>query len=116
VRNPYDPFAPTALPLFDQPIEDTYLPIEPSRAAKESIRDKLPELRAKVLAYFRSVGELGATDEEGQAATGLEGNCFRPRRGELVKADLVTDSGRRRPLQSGRMGTVWVIRNRVVTA
>jgi predicted transcriptional regulator len=50
----------------------------------------------------------GMTDDEIQRALKLDGNTERPRRCELVKAGLLTDSGRARLTRSGRRATVWV--------
>ena len=102
--NVYDRFETDDLPLFD-----VFEPISPSRAAKQAIKEKLPELRARVYDRLAVLGEVGATDEQLQDSLGMEPNTQRPRRYELVKMGLVTDSGRRRPLKSGKMGTVWQV-------
>jgi hypothetical protein len=100
--NAFDRFETTDLPLFDEPVN-------PSAAAKASILDKLPDLRRKVLdALHRH--ESGLTDEELQDVCMMEPNTERPRRRELVQAGLVMDSGRRRPLKSGKAGTVWQVK------
>ena len=97
--------------MFDEPL---YWPPEepanPSAAAKASILDKLPELRAKVFEFIKAKGERGCTDEEIQDGLPMEPNTERPRRYELVKMGRVIDSGRRRPLKSGKSGTVWEAR------
>jgi hypothetical protein len=46
-----------------------------------------------------------------QEITRLEPNTERPRRRELVQQGLVEDSGLRRPLKSGKSGTVWVAKS-----
>ena len=81
-----------------------------SQAAAESIRPKAKQLRLKVLAFIRGTGEGGATDHEIQAGLGMNPSTQRPRRGELVKAGLVENSGRTRATPSGRQATVWVSR------
>lgn len=53
-------------------------------------------------------GPQGATDAEVEAALGMRHQTASARRRDLVKADLVTDSGQRRATDSGRQATVWV--------
>jgi hypothetical protein len=100
--NAFDRFPTTGLPLFDEPIN-------PSAAAKEAITHKLPELRHRVLSAL-VLHPYGLTDEELQDVCRMEPNTERPRRRELVQAGLVMDSGRRRPLKSGKAGTVWQVK------
>jgi hypothetical protein len=64
--------------------------------------------REKVLAFVRSRGREGATDEEIQEALGMNPSTERPRRIELYKVDLVYDSGTLRPTRSGRKAVVWM--------
>lgn len=78
-----------------------------SVAAGERIREDAGTLRGRVLAYIRGAAERGATDEEMQAALDMNPSTQRPRRGELVEAGLVMDSGITRPTKSGRQATVW---------
>ena len=66
------------------------------------------DLRTRVLAFIRSRGADGATDSEGEAALAMMPQTYTPRRGELVEAAAVIDSGNRRPTPSGRMAAVWV--------
>jgi hypothetical protein len=110
--NAYQPFNDDGGGLFDTPMPDPhfdkYEPANPSRAAKESIKEALPELRAKVFEFIKAQGERGCTDEQIQDGLPMEPNTERPRRYELVKMGRVVDSGRRRPLKSGKSGTVWV--------
>ncbi len=78
-----------------------------SVAAAKAIEPNAETLRACVLAYLRAV-KSGATDEEIQEVTGMEGNTERPRRTELVRLGLVKDSGQVRKTRSGRDAVVWV--------
>ena len=80
-----------------------------SQSAREKLADSMPELRAKVFRYLLARGDEGATDEEMQLALEMNPSTQRPRRGELVAAGVVCDSGRRRELRSGNKGTVWVV-------
>jgi hypothetical protein len=52
-------------------------------------------------------GAGGITDEALSFDLGLSGSSVRPRRGELVKAGLVYDSGMTRQTASGRLATAW---------
>jgi hypothetical protein len=79
-----------------------------SRAAAEAIAPAAGTLRATVLAYLVRCEESGATDEEMQTAIGMAQNTQRPRRGELVRAGFVRDSGKTRPTRSGRNASVWI--------
>lgn len=69
-------------------------------------------LRARVLGFIVSQGAHGATDDEGEAALGIEPQTYRLRRGELVAPGLVVDSGRPRNTVSGRPAAVWMTSNR----
>jgi len=79
-----------------------------SDAAAKAIERQTGGLRERVLAYIRSRGTDGATDQETQAMLGLACQTQTPRRRELAKAGAVVDSGRRRLTQSGRAATVWI--------
>lgn len=79
-----------------------------SRAAAEKIAPSAAALREQVLAFIRSRGTQGATDEEVQDALGMLGNTQRPRRGELVDSGHVRDSHQTRGTKSGRAAKVWV--------
>ena len=81
---------------------------ETSRQAAEAIRPSAPTLRELVERYIREQGTHGATDQELQRQLCVDANTERPRRGELVDAGKVRDSGRTRPTSSGRRATVWV--------
>lgn len=84
---------------------------ETSKAAAKAMTGKPSDLaRQKVADAIRNAGERGLTDQECEVATGLSGNCVRPRRIELESAGLVVDSGKRRKTASGRMAVVWVRR------
>jgi hypothetical protein len=53
-------------------------------------------------------GVNGLTDEETSHRTGFRLSSADKRRGELMKAGLVVDSGRRRPTTSRSPAIVWV--------
>lgn len=72
------------------------------------IAEHAPSLRDRILATIRESGPDGLTDDEGEAMLGIIAQTYTPRRGELVRAGLVRDSGERRPTSSGRPAAVWV--------
>lgn len=80
---------------------------DPSKAAAEVIQPAVNGLALRVLEYIRSRGIEGATDEEQQLATGIEGNTQRPRRDKLWKAGLIRRHGKR-PARSGVRVHVYV--------
>ncbi len=97
--------------LFDLPIQPPShrsAPRGTSAPAADSLRGAAAALRRQVFELIAAAGETGLTDEEGQAASGLDGNTYRPRRWELEKAEMVKDSGQRRKTRSGRAAAVWV--------
>ena len=88
-------------PLFD-------LPAQCSQAAKDSVGLVLSEIRQAVLDHIMSCGARGCTDEEGQEATGILGNTWRPRRLDLERMLLIGHSHVTRVTKSGRKATVWL--------
>lgn len=64
--------------------------------------------RARVLAFIRSCGATGATDQEIQAKLGLSGDSERPRQWELVKARLIKASNLRNWTEAGRHSIAWI--------
>ena len=88
---------------FAAPAQNT----DTSRGAAKAIESCAQTLRWAVLAFLRRQGELGATDEQIQSSLALNPSTVRPRRGELVSAGLVVDSGLTRPTASGRQAIVW---------
>lgn len=61
--------------------------------AFEAIAPSTATLRGRVLQFLIERGARGAMDEEIQTALRLKCQTETPRRGELVKAGLVRDSG-----------------------
>lgn len=66
--------------------------------------------RARVLAALVRYG--GMTDDDIGTLLNLSGNAVRPRRGELVAAGFVKDSGDRMPSDMGNPAVVWVATER----
>lgn len=78
---------------------------EHSTAAAATI-DKAA-LRAAILTFIASRGELGATSDEAEVALGLSHQTVSARFTELKALELVTPAGRR-PTRSGRSAGVYV--------
>lgn len=85
---------PTPPPLF---LPDNGTPT--SKAAAASVAPNVGTDLALVLSCIKAAGEHGATREEIQAATGLDGNTVRPRVWTLVRTGQVIPCGCR--LNSG---------------
>lgn len=78
-----------------------------SRMAADSINPRLSDLHRAVYRHLRDSG--GSTDEQGQVATGLSPNTYRPRRRELELHGWVRNSGRPGKTASGRAAVVWEV-------
>ena len=79
-----------------------------SKAAAESMILPANSQRQRVYSWAL-LQRQGFTDEEAISALKMNPSSFRPRRGELVAARLLIDSGDRRRTASGRTATVWVV-------
>ena len=80
-----------------------------SRAAAEEIRPASETLRQTVLEAICLRERYGATREELEAMTGLNGNTIRPRVAELLEQGLVVlPEGRTRKTKAGRQAAVLV--------
>lgn len=99
----FDP-DPLTAPFDDAPAQ-RHSPT--SVAAAEQVKPIAETQRRLVLSILQMAGERGLTDDEIQAATGMNPSGARPRRIELVRAGLVRDSGRTRKTRSGREAVVW---------
>ena len=64
-------------------------------------------LREQIYNFINRSGNAGVTDEEIAFNFDLAGDTARPRRNELVQANLIANSGVRRHTSSGRAATVW---------
>lgn len=81
-------------------------------AAAEAQRDHAGALRIRVLAAFLDAGDEGRTDYENAVALGTARvHVPGSRRGELVDRYRwrITDTGRRRPTDTGSPATVWAL-------
>jgi len=81
-----------------------------SKEAAKAIVASAATLRSQIFKFLQERGEYGATDLEISAALGMKLSTVNPRRGELVDAGKVADSGRKRKTPSGRMSIVWVLK------
>jgi transcription initiation factor IIE alpha subunit len=63
-------------------------------------------MQRSLVAYLRTCGAFGATDEEMQLALGMNPNTQRPRRRELEDAGLIVRDGTRKT-NSRRNADVW---------
>lgn len=104
IHRPPDPIPP----LFACPPARRNAPPGTSEAAADQIAGHAAQQRQTVLVVIAQAGARGATDAEIEAASGLRAQSVSPRRGELVKAGQVVDSGRRRRTPRGRSAAVWV--------
>ena len=79
-----------------------------SKAAAKAIEPVAGTQRGRMLAQIKEFGFFGMTDQDFARICFLPGDSVRPRRGELLKAGLIVDSGITRKTVSGRQATVWV--------
>jgi hypothetical protein len=68
-----------------------------SRRAAERAAVRVTGRRLAVLRAYAAAGDDGLTDAEGQDATGIPGDTWRPRRGELADVGFVAAAGVKRP-------------------
>jgi hypothetical protein len=79
-----------------------------SRAAAASLSaETLSRLRHEVWSYVQKMGAKGATCDEVEAGTGMSHQTASARCTELLRADLIRDSGQRRHTRSGRTARVY---------
>lgn len=81
---------------FDRPHNSTPTSIA---AADSQAPSKCDKDRQAILEHVRSAG--GATRDEIEAATGIQGNTVRPRVWELVRAGKLVESGEKRKTRGG---------------
>ena len=73
-----------------------------------AVEPHIGSINRAVYSYIESRGLDGATDQEIESVTRIDGNSVRPSRGSLVKMRLVIDSGRTRPNAKGNNCIVWL--------
>ena len=79
-----------------------------SRDAAKSVVPVVSDIQARVLRALQAAGHNGLTDEELSNKLGCKGSTARTRRSELVEKGFVLDSGYKRPLESRKLGAVWI--------
>ena len=94
---------PPPAPLFAPHVAGS----QTSRDAARAIEPRADTLRRLVLDAITRAGDKGLTDLEGEAATGIGGSTYRPRRVELADGQLIEIRGTR-VTPSGRAAAVWV--------
>lgn len=96
------------LPLFAAPARAPAVQhSRTSMAAADSLdSDRLNSLQRSVVAFLKTRGVHGATDEEMQLGIPMPPSTQRPRRIELVRRGLVVEAGTRKA-KSGRFATAW---------
>ena len=73
-----------------------------------AVEPHIGSINRAVYSYIVSRGLEGATDQEVESVTRMDGNSVRSSRGSLVKQGLVFDSGRTRPNAKGNNCIVWI--------
>jgi hypothetical protein len=95
-------------------VEDNVVVQLPKRAQRTSVKAqqnaliRAGSLRKQVYDFYIGRDNNGATDEEAQAALGIDGNTMRPTRVSLVRDGYIIDSGRLRKNKNGHACIVWV--------
>lgn len=95
---------PRPVARLDPPSNGT----DTSHEAARRVRPVVNRQRRRVFEFFLTRDATGATDFEVQQALDMKGDTERPRRGELQKLGLITDSGERRASETGRPLKVYV--------
>lgn len=102
-------FGETDLPDPSAPqVQVRHDAMDTSQAAAAIAFPKSGSEREKVLAAI-AVAPDGCTDDEMLEAWVTHPNGIRARRGELVTAGWVVDSGRRRKTRTGQAAAVWTL-------
>jgi hypothetical protein len=83
--------------------------VDTSIAAAEVVNKALPLLQGQVHAVVAQAGIHGATCDEIASMLGWERVKVRPRASELRRQRRISDSGQRRPSDSGIASIVWVV-------
>ena len=91
-----------------QPDLFSYNPERTRRIAKKSVRNLTSSLKTRILRLLIHYPD-GLTDEQIQQYLDMNPSTQRPRRGELVAAGMLLDSGQTRPTTSGRPAVVWTL-------
>ena len=89
-----------------------------SNAAAASVKPDTNRQRAMMLWVFKKYALSGRTDDELNIllVPTLSPDAIRPRRGELVDAGKVRDSGTTRKTRRGKQAIVWIITEKGMNA
>ena len=80
-----------------------------SHQAAASMQEAAQAHREQILGFLGAQGATGATGNEIDRALGWRSATANRRLKELSNAGLVLDSGERRPTETGRLATVYVL-------
>lgn len=83
-----------------------------SDTSRESAKAVAPKFSSRMVLLLDAIyksGNVGVTDEEGQARLSIDGNSYRPARVILSHNGMIRDSEIRRKTKSNRNAAVWVI-------
>ncbi len=86
--------------------------VKGSDTSREAAHAKLATASTEIARVYRALvaaGPHGKTDDELQVELDMDPSTQRPRRVELVRKDLVVDSGTKRLTRSRRRATVWIV-------
>ena len=78
-------------------------------AAAQQTPSKKATNQTRALEALKLAGTAGLNDFELARQTGIKQTSIGVRRGELVKAGLVNNSGHKRPSDTGSPSIVWVV-------
>ena len=78
-------------------------------AALNMTTARASQIGAKLMAYMAGRGRYGATLQEAEMDTGINGNTLRPRMLTLRKRGQVVDSGQYRKTLDGNNAVGWVV-------
>ncbi len=81
--------------------------VETSIAAADALAPTLVRLQRLAEVAIRDAGEHGLTADELAARLGMDRWSIQPRKSELRRKGLISDSGRRRPNTTGKLAIVW---------
>lgn len=84
--------------------------VDTSIAAAEAVKPRTAILREKCLAYVKRWGMTGSTADECAAYLRESVLSIRPRFTELLRTNLIEDTGTRRKNESGRNAIVWKVK------
>ena len=92
--------------------EDLYPPFQRGSATSEKAAEEIlsirPTILARVLAFYRSQGRVGATNDELSFALGIPIQTICARKRELEIKGLIWPADKQRKTRSGRQAEVYI--------